>query len=329
MSRQDPETPREDRRAAGAKASAARRAQAAEVRKQAAEEAKAAREQAGQTRRAAVAYARELREERMAQALQARATRHGRQGREEQPPEAPIWTRPEPGARRARLSREDIAAEALAIADAEGIDAVSMRRVAAALDVGTMSLYHYVRTKAELIDLMSDAMMAEVLVPAGELPPHWRPALQAIATRSVEAFRAHPWAIEAPPSAPGPNALRHFEQSLEALTGLDVDVRTRFEIIAMVDDYAFGFALREAQDQRERAAESDGTLDAVAAYVDTQLATGKFPQLESLGAIAATTREALETVARLMHDEGRFVRGLARLLDGIALDLERRGIATG
>src|SRR5262249_22635960 len=105
-----------------------------------------------------------------------------------------IWARPEPGARRARLTREQIATVALALADAEGVEALSMRRVAAELGVGTMTLYYYVETKDELLALMNDSMMGEILVPDDELPTEWRPALEAIAQRSRAAFRRHPWA---------------------------------------------------------------------------------------------------------------------------------------
>src|SRR5262249_21982259 len=90
---------------------------------------------------------------------------------------APIWARPEPGSRRPRFTREQIAAAALAIADAEGMEAVSMRRVAADLGAGTMTLYHYVRTKDELIALMDDAIVGEVLLPDDELPRGWRAAM--------------------------------------------------------------------------------------------------------------------------------------------------------
>src|SRR6476469_7755923 len=125
-----------------------------------------------------------------------------------------IWTRPEPGTRRPKFTRDQLAAAALAIADAEGFTAVSMRRIAADLGAGTMTLYHYVRTKDELVALMDDAIMAEVLIPPGELPAHWHGALTAIATRTWDVLMRHPWAPHHLQNAPaGPNAMRHFEQS--------------------------------------------------------------------------------------------------------------------
>lgn len=235
--------------------------------------------------------------------------------------EQPVWARPEPGARRARLTREEIAQAALQIADADGIDALSMRRVATELGVGTMSLYYYVQTKAELLDLMHDTMMGEVVVPDSELPGDWRAALETIARRALAGIRRHPWSLGGLPTMPGPNAIRHFEQSLAAVSELDVELQTRFDIILMVDDYVFGFALREAEDQREEAFWDESRLDeTIAAYFEAQLATGEYPQIEALRA----GQDAPAVMRRLrgyQRDPERFERGLKRLLDGIVLEL--------
>ena len=95
-----------------------------------------------------------------------------------------VWTRAE-RARQARFNRDDIAAAAIRIADTEGFEAVSMRRLAAELDAGTMSLYHYVRTKDELLTLVVDALMGEVVLPADQpMPGDWRAAITSIAERS-------------------------------------------------------------------------------------------------------------------------------------------------
>ena len=107
-----------------------------------------------------------------------------------------VWFRQEPTSRRPAHTRADIARAAVEIADSEGFDAVSMRRVAQRLGAGTMTLYHYVRNKDELITLMSDAVMAEVVVPEGELSDDWRAALTQIANRTRDAFAAHHWIFE-------------------------------------------------------------------------------------------------------------------------------------
>ena len=239
---------------------------------------------------------------------------------------APIWTQSPPGQRKPRYTREQIAAAALAIADAEGYEAVSMRRVAAALGAGTMTLYHYVRTKDDLRALMDDAMMAEILIPPGELPADWREAIAAIARSSRAVFRRHPWAVTARESseAEGPNGLRHFEQSLAAVAGTGLDPTERLEIIAMVDDYVFGFSMREA-------AVTEGTklADIPAAlfdYLQAQLDTGEYPHVQEL-AHGGEPRAVFARIMATMFDEERFERGLQRLLEGIAADVERRRAA--
>ena len=82
-----------------------------------------------------------------------------------------VWTRAERSSRKPRFNRDDIAAAAIRIADTEGFEAVSMRRLAAELDAGTMSLYHYVRTKDELLTLVVDALLAEVVLPPDQRLP--------------------------------------------------------------------------------------------------------------------------------------------------------------
>jgi hypothetical protein len=135
--------------------------------------------------------------------------------RRDQAGEALIWFRDEPAARRPSHSRAEIARAAIEIADADGFEAVSMRRVAQKLGAGTMTLYHYVRNKEELIALMSDAIMGEILVPDDELSEDWRMALTQIATRTRAIFARHRWIFDRfGDGRPGPNGMRHFEQSL-------------------------------------------------------------------------------------------------------------------
>lgn len=234
---------------------------------------------------------------------------------------APIWARPEPGARRARLTREEISRAALQIADADGIKALSMRRVASELGLGTMSLYYYVQTKAELLDLMHDAMMGEVIIPEGELPSGWRDALELIARRALAAIQRHPWSLAGPIATPGPNAMRHFDQSLQAVSELRVDLQTRFEIILMIDDYVFGYALREAEEQREEAAWDESQLDeTIAAYFEAQVGTGEYPQIEQIRE-HQDPHEVMRKLRGYARDPARFERGLTRLLNGIAREL--------
>jgi len=137
-----------------------------------------------------------------------------------------------------RLTREKIAATALAIADKEGFAAVSMRRVAKELQVGTMSLYYYVKTKDDLIEVMDDALMGEALLPS--CPKDWRRAMTEIAKRTHAVFIRHPWALVAMLSAPpGINAMRHTEQCLEVLAETSMTAKQKITLLATVDDFVF------------------------------------------------------------------------------------------
>ena len=231
---------------------------------------------------------------------------------------APIWTRPAPGTRQPKLTREQIAEAALAIADREGFEAVSMRRVAAELGVGTMTLYYYVKTKDDLLTLMDDAIMAEIVVPPDRLPRSWRDGLVAIAHATRDVYLRHPWALRALQGARvGPNSLRHIEQSLAVVAGLGGDLAFRFGILAMVDDYVFGYAFRAGE---VRAHPFDAkVMTIVADFMEDQLASGEFPHVQDMfgdGDIA----DVLSDLVRWFADDSRFDIGLTALLDG----LERR-----
>ena len=231
----------------------------------------------------------------------------------------PIWTRPGPGARKPRFSREQIAAAALAIADAEGFDAVSIRRVAAELSAGTMSLYRYISAKADLVALMDDAIMGESLIPDGQLPAHWRDALAMIARATRAVLLRHPWAVQslqgrgaaAQDGAFGPNGIRHFEQSLAAVATAPLQTAAKLDLISIVDDYVFGHVLR-AGEQQARAANADPEhAAAIAAYIQDQLGTGQFPHLTELA-----RDPGAQTIVDPARLDDRFERGLQALLDG-------------
>ena len=201
---------------------------------------------------------------------------------------------------KSRLSRQKIAAVALAIADEEGIEAVSMRRLAQELEVGTMSLYYYVKTKDELIAVMDDALMHEALLPA--LPKDGKRAIMEIARRTRAVFMRHPWALVSMLSAPpGLNAMRHFEQCLAALDETSLTTKQKITLLATIDDFVFGHALREAA--------SPATIDMKS--IAAQLATGDFPRLA----------EAF-SAGRLDAHQDRFERGVRALLD-VAMGAQR------
>ena len=255
--------------------------------------------------------------------------RHRGRGRHRDEPFDPIWARPEPSGRRAPRSREDIAEAAIAVADSEGIDAVSMRRVAAELGLGTMSLYHYVRSKDELLDLMADGIMGGQLVDDAELRKGWRAGLSAIANATRRNFERHPWMAEAmrprPASVPGPNAMRHIDQSLAAVADTGLDVQGRMDLIAAVDDYVIGFVVRAQRFAEEEAqAPEPDRLAELFDHMRSRIETGDYPHLQR--ALEANRAAGLgdEDLARMATDVRRFERGLERLLDGVEVELKRR-----
>ena len=230
-------------------------------------------------------------------------------------------------ARKASYTRAGIAEAAIRIADREGLEALTMRRLAAELGAGTMTLYHYVRTKDDLLALVTDALMGDVIVPDGELNEGWRPAMTAIARRTRDVFVRHPWAAEVPKDVEdGPNAILHFEQSLAAMRQTGLDYPDCLELIVLVDEYVFGYIERFNAVQQHL----EGNAAAIAAHHSDELVERlskldpeRFPNLHGMFA-AEDPRAAIERLLALALDPGRFERGLAVLLDGI----ERRVAAT-
>lgn len=231
-----------------------------------------------------------------------------------------LWTRQPPGSRKPRHTLDDIAEAAVRIADTEGIDALSMRRLAAELRAGTMTLYHYVKGKDELLALVTDRVMGEVIVPDDEFPDDWREAMTTIARRTREAMLRHPWVFDvAEDPAVGPNGARHFDQSLQALSSLPLSLAERVEILSTVDAYVFGYCLESRNDARFDVPE---VSQAMVDYMIELTATGAYPQLSAL--IAEYGPEGLwRELYTYNQDEGRFDRAVSRLLDGLERDLLR------
>jgi AcrR family transcriptional regulator len=226
-----------------------------------------------------------------------------------------VWTRTA-GKRRATLTREAIVAAAIAIADAEGIEAVSIRRVATELGARAMSLYTYIERKEDLFDLMHDKAAGELLF-TGELPADWRTAVAEVARRSRATCLRHPWMVDLSQRPRfGPNGMRHLEQSLAAIDGLGLDPRAGWRIIAAVDDYTRGYIIREAA---ERASPRSGGFtdeerdQLLQPYFQRLADSGEFPRLESM------------LKNGLPGDDDNFEQGLSWLLDGIAREIDQAG----
>ncbi|WP_316520135.1 TetR/AcrR family transcriptional regulator [Kitasatospora brasiliensis] len=202
------------------------------------------------------------------------------------PPEAPelIWLRPERTGRgpRPAHSRDSIAAAAISIADAEGLEAASMRRVAAALGAGTMSLYNYVPKKEHLLDLMLDAASGEYRLPP-EPSGDVRADLTALAHQQLAIFRRHPWLPALVVARPGigPNALRYTDHFLAATAPTGLDGGARMEAMALFN----GFICQFAQYEQTAAAGAKWQAE-LAGYLGQAAAGGEYPHLAQAFATA-------------------------------------------
>ncbi|WP_327120169.1 TetR/AcrR family transcriptional regulator C-terminal domain-containing protein [Streptomyces sp. NBC_01341] len=222
-----------------------------------------------------------------------------------------IWARPERAGRgpKPAFSRADIAAAAVRIADAEGLDAVSMRKVAAGLGCGTMSLYNYVPRKEDLYELMFDAVSAGYDLP--EKPSgDWRADILALAHQSRAMMHRHTWVprLMSPVYGFSPNSLRYLEYALSCLDGFDARFGEKMELIAMVNGVVTTYVSNEiATAERSRSLPwSEAQEQEIRTrYLIGRIATGKYPRM------AAGFAEDPGPIDL----EGVFDRALERVLD--------------
>jgi AcrR family transcriptional regulator len=217
------------------------------------------------------------------------------------------------------LSRDEIVRTAIAVADAEGPEAISMRRIARELRAGPMSLYWYVGSKEELLNLMLETLEVEVEAP--EPTGDWRSDLRVFANQMRAVMNRHPWALEFIGSRPpaGPNDARNLERLLGILAGLDLDARPTMDLLGAIATYVVGAVIREGQEirgqrvqEQAEAAMTSEELDAERErYRDWFLASGQYPQ------IARLMESGIDPDDPATRDE-RFEFGLDVLLDGIA-----------
>jgi AcrR family transcriptional regulator len=147
---------------------------------------------------------------------------------------------------RTPLSRERVLDGALAVADAGGIAALTIRSLAEKLGVKPMSVYHHVANKDEILDCIVDLVFSEIElpVPGGD----WRTEMRRRAISARQVLRRHPWAIQLLQSrtSPGAATLRHHDAVIGSLRGAGFSVAMTAHAFALIDSYVFGFALSEA-----------------------------------------------------------------------------------
>jgi len=142
-----------------------------------------------------------------------------------------------------RFTVEDVAAAAIAIADADGLGALSMRRVAERLGVSAMSLYTYVPAKAELIDLMLDTICTETARP-DEVPGGWRARVELVARENWALYLRHPWLLQVATARPplGPNLIAKYDFELRAVDGIGLTDVEMDLVVQTIGDYVHGAA---------------------------------------------------------------------------------------
>jgi AcrR family transcriptional regulator len=224
-----------------------------------------------------------------------------------------------PGRRGPKPSRsvDEVVQAAIALADAEGLAALSIRRVAQALGLSAMSLYTYVPSKAELLDLMLDRVAAELQAP-DPVQAGWRARLEQVARERWDMAQRHPWIMQVGVHRPplGPNILARVEATLQSLEGLGLDELEIDLLASLVGDYVRG-AVRAAIEARE-VEQQTGITDEQWWALNGELLRGlvdkaRYPATMRVGDAYRATLDAAPDQQR------RFEFGLQRVLDGIEM----------
>lgn len=206
--------------------------------------------------------------------------------------QASIWDLPERGTRgpRPRHDRAAIASIAVRIADAEGLEAVTMRRVAGELGIAVMSLYTYVPAKDHLAQLMTDHLAAEYNYPSTPAPDP-RAAVADLASQARDIARRHPWlaGLLHRPLPPGPNGLRYLDYFLGLLAGSRLDTGAKLEVIAMISGFATMYGATQAAPASDQADGAEQAAAQVAAFARAA-ASGRYPNLAAALASAGPPR---------------------------------------
>jgi AcrR family transcriptional regulator len=213
------------------------------------------------------------------------------------------------------LTVDRIVLAGMEIADADGLAALSMRRVADRLGVGTMSLYTYVPSKAELVDVMFDRAIGSV--EHGPVDGGWREMLSAVAWSAWELYRRHPWllqvmAMSRPPL--GPNSIADYDHQLRAVDGIGLSELEMDSVINMVSVFVQGAARAAAEaatSTQDTGVTDDEWWSTYAPLLEKVFDAEKYPVAARVGSVAGETYQSA-------YDANHgFEFGLARILDGV------------
>lgn len=222
-----------------------------------------------------------------------------------------IWARPERSARgpAPEHSRAEIAAAGIALADARGLGAVTMRSAAAAIGTAPASLYRYVATRGELVELMADQVYGEM---SYREPGSGDPVadLLRLGQQSRAVYHRHPWLLDVPATGnlPGPNAVAFVEHTLAALAGVDLTGPEKLVTVGLFSGVVRLFAQTEIS-QRQAGQDAAEWQNSLGAYLGQISAAGRYPHLAAALATAP--------VASPAGNEPLFDRAMTRILTGL------------
>lgn len=220
------------------------------------------------------------------------------------------------------LTVERIVRAGIEIADAEGLGALSMRRVAERLGVGTMSLYTYVPSKAELVDVMFDRAIGEAA--RSDVDGGWRERLTDIAWAAWDLYARHPWllqvmAMSRPPL--GPNSIAEYDHNLRAVDGIGLTELEMDSVVNLVSVYVQGSARAAAEaatSVQDTGVTDDEWWSTYGPLLEKVFDPEKHPVAARVGQVAG---ETFQSAYDARHG---FEFGLARILDGVAVLIESR-----
>ncbi|MEV0302465.1 TetR/AcrR family transcriptional regulator [Streptomyces prasinus] len=219
---------------------------------------------------------------------------------------------PKPG-----LTLERVVEAAVELADREGLGALSMRRIAAELGTGTMSLYRYVPGKAELLDLMLDRVQRASEEPGDFGDGHWRSTLEVLGRAALALYRRHPWLLEVNQSRPilGPSALDGMERVMSRIKPMGLSDPELLSVIVMIEGYVVGAARTQVYQQE---------VERTSGLTDAEFWEAQRPALEKAMASGRYPVMAGLTEDTFSSDFDHFEFGLQRILDGLDLFVTAR-----
>ena len=206
---------------------------------------------------------------------------------------------------RERLTKERVMLGAVAVADAGGMSALTIRTLAERLGVKPMSVYHHVASKSEIIDGMVDLVFSEIELPSSS--DDWRAEIRRRSASARQVLGRHAWAIPLLQSRthPGPATLRHHNAVLGTLRAAGFSVEKTAHAFALIDSYVFGFALSEAA----LPIHGPQTISDVAGQMMAAFDPAEFPHLVEF---------SVEHILKPGYDFGdEFDFGLTLILDGL------------